>query len=387
MRGIATESRGADRKPVNVLFMNDHLGFSDGAIHGPARYFYNILNCFDSSNVNPSLCILRDWHPFALELENKGIRPIFLSRSKWNPLALTDLIFLVRKLNIDILHVAGMKGCLIGRLVSRLTGIPVVIHFRDMNPPGLIARYLLRCLSGQTEIFVAVSDPVRSFAKKEFAIASECIEVLHNPISLNFFNSVNDDGDKIRAEFGILPTAKVIGIIGRLSPEKGHLSLIRILPNLICKYPATVLLIVGDGPIRDECKLLVQKLKLEQVVRFAGHRNDIPAIFAAVDIVAMPSAREGFPNTALEAIAAGKPVVGFNVGGLPEIVIEGKTGFLSPSGDIGSLTKTLIRILANGISENDWRKECLIHANKFTIEKHIKRLEGIYRNLMLRKMA
>ena len=380
---ILTNSKGTvNRGPINVLFVNDHLGFSNGVIHGPARYFFNILDGFDPAVVNPKLCILREWHPFAHELESKGIQPIFLSRYKWNPLVLTDLLLMVRKLRIDVLHLAGMKGCLVGRLVSRLIGTPAIIHLRDMNPAGFFINFLQRRLSQWTDAALAVSDPVRQFAIKEFAISADRIAVLHNPISEAFLNSPFENGDKLRAEFKISSDEKVIGIIGRLSPEKGHKMIIRALPKLISLYPDIVLLIVGDGPIRNECELLTQKLQLEHKVRFAGYRNDMTSIYAAVDIVAMPSAREGFPNAALESLAAGIPVVGFRVGGLPDIVIDGHTGFLSPPGDSDGIVKSIIRVLKDNSLAEKLGNNCAIYAREFTVQKHIESLQDIYRDLV-----
>jgi len=382
LEAFANSQGATDRKPINVLFVNDHLGFSDGVIHGPARYFLNILNAFNPSIVNPKLCIFRDWHPFAQELESEGIRPIFLSRHKWNPYVLFDLILMVRKLKIDILHLAGMKGCLIGRLVSRMTGTPAIIHFRDMNPAGFVTRFLQRRLSRWTDAALAVSDPIRAFAIKEYAIKSDRIAVLHNPISADFLNNRFDGRDKIREEFKIPSEEKVIGVIGRLSPEKGHKSIIKALPKLISLYPKIIFLIVGDGPIKNECELLTQKLQLGHKVRFTGYRNDIPAILSAVDIIAMPSEREGFPNAALESIAAGKPVVGFRVGGLPEIVIDGRTGFLSNPGDIDDIVNSLFRVLSDNKLAEKLGNGCTVHAKKFTVERHIQRLEEIYRDLV-----
>ena len=378
----APASAPMKRAPINVLFLNDHLGFEDGAIHGPARYFANVLGRFDPSAVKPKLCILRHWHPFAEELRAKGIETIFLSRRKWNPWVLADLIHLIRRDRIDLLQVAGMKGAMIGRIAAKITGIPSIIHFRDMNPQGALVGFLQRRLSGWTDAALAVSNPIRMFAINEYAIRDDRIEVLHNPVSTDFLISRPSSSDTIRAEFGLPDRAKIIAIIGRLSSEKGHKQLIEALPGLIDTFPELILLIVGDGPTRKECKLLVSELRMETAVRFAGHRYDIPAILAAVDVVTMPSVREGFPNTALESIAAGRPVVGYRVGGLPEIVIDGKTGFLVPPGDIGALAQALLKILTNSALAETMRGECLLHANRFTVANHVERLEQIYRSLL-----
>jgi glycosyltransferase involved in cell wall biosynthesis len=372
----------SDNKSINVLFVNDHLGFADGVIHGPARYFLNILKCFDPERVNPNLCILREWHPFADEMAKEGINPVFLSRSKWDPYVIIDLVKIVRKEKIDILHLAGMKGCLIGRIVSRITGIPSVIHFRDMNPEGAVTRFLQRSVSSWTDYALAVSEPIRDFAISKYAVEGNRVEVLHNPISEELLNNTYNSRERIRSEFNITSDSQVVAIIGRLSPEKGHELLIKVLPELIDACPKIVLLVVGDGPLMNDCKALVQEIYLEKHVRFTGHRSDVPDILSAVDVVVMPSLREGFPNVALEAIAAGKPVVGFRVGGLPEIVINGQTGFLADPGQIDSIVEYLITVLTNETLSESLRTECMKHAKHFTVGKHINRLQEIYGKLI-----
>jgi len=83
--------------------VNDHLGFSGGVIHGPARYFLTVLPRLASSKILPALCILRDWHPFAEQLSAVGVPPIVLNRKKWDPRAVFDLVHLIRELDIDVL--------------------------------------------------------------------------------------------------------------------------------------------------------------------------------------------------------------------------------------------------------------------------------------------
>jgi glycosyltransferase involved in cell wall biosynthesis len=367
---------------IKVLFLNDHLGFEDGAIHGPARYFANVLGHFAPSAVTAKLCILRSWHPFSDQLRSKGIETIFLSRRKWDPRALTDLVRLIRAENVDLLHVAGMKGTMLGRIASKITGIPVILHFRDMNPEGALVRFIQRRLSRWTDAALAVSNPIREFAINEYAMPDGRIEVLHNPVSADISPPGAERRDEIRKTLMFSPATRVIAIIGRISPETGHLLLIRALPSLIAKLPDIRLMIVGDGPLREDCKSLVTELELEKFVHFTGHQNDIATILASVDVVTMPSAREGFPNTALESIAAGKPVVGFRVGGLPEIVTDNETGALVPPGDTVALMKALFQILTNDELRQQMKNSCLRHAKRFTVEEHVDKLEHIYGKLL-----
>jgi glycosyltransferase involved in cell wall biosynthesis len=365
-----------------VLFVNDHLGFADGVIHGPARYFLNVLPRFDPSTVAPSLCILRDWHPFAEHLEKAGIPPIFLNRKKWDPRVVLDLVRMIRSLDINVIHLLGMKGCLLGRIAARITGTPCLIHLRDMNPIGSTIRFMQQRLAAWTDLALAVSNPVRSFTIEQLGMPANRVKVLHNPIDMAEFDRLTiTDREQARQEFGIPMDAQVVGIVARLSEEKGHKLLIQSLPDLLKNCPKAILLVVGDGPTRSECELLAKNLNLEHAIRFVGYRKDIPRMVAAMDVAVMASVREGFPNAALEAMAAGKPVVAFSVGGLPEIVIHGVTGVLVEPNS----SKGLVDMLGRVLSDPDLRKKQSEagkqHVQHFNMEQHLNSLENIYAGL------
>ena len=284
-----------------------------------------------------------------------------------------------------MLHLSGMKGCLLGQIAARITGRRTIVHLHDINPLNPVIRFLQQRLTGRwTQFALVVSEAVRRLAVRDFNIPGDRIEVLHNPIEVsNFANPATDARERIRKEFQISSGARVMGIIGRLSPEKGHTLLIQVLPTLLATCPEAVLLIVGDGPMRKQCESLVQSLQLGYAVRFAGYRTDIADILAALDVVVMPSDREGFGLAALEATAAGKPVVASRVGGLPEIVIDGETGLLVPSGEPEELLKALLRILTDTALAARQSEACRLHAQKFTVEQHIERLQEIYRSVAL----
>ena len=368
--------------PIRVLFVYDHLGYPGGVSHGPGQYLLNVLPRFDQSKVQSSLCVLRNRHPFAQQLEAVGVKPIFLNRQKWDPQGVTDLIGLIRRQNIEVVHLAGMKAGLVGRLAARATGTRILVHVRDMNPMGTILRFMQQRVAKWTDIALAVSNPVRVFAVDELGISSRLVKVTHNPIVLEKFNSLNVNAkSNLRAEFGITENTQVIGIIGRLSPEKGHKILIQAFPSLLKRCPEAVLLIVGDGPTRSELELLVKNLSLEREIRFTGYRSDIPRVLTAMDVVVMPSIREGFPNAAVEAMTAGIPVVAFRVGGLPEIVINGETGFLVEPNDQNELINALLQLLKD---PQLWARQseiCRQQAKRFDVEEHIKFLEDVYANL------
>lgn len=373
--------------PLRVLVVHDHIGHPHGVIHGPSRYLLHVLPRLNSAQFEFYVCFLRDWHPAAQLFEQAGIEPIFLGRKKWDPRSFSDLAGLVRHRRIDVLHGAGMKASLLGRLVARLTRRPAIIHFHDSLPvPGIIAK-LHRLTADWPDLAVCISAAVATRVQQDFGVPADRTVVLHNGIPLDDFRRLPADArQRIRAELDISPDAPVIGMVARFDPVKQHELLIRALPAVLDRCPETVLLAAGDGPTRSRCEQLVNDMDLARSVRFAGYRSDVPAIMAATDVVAMPSSSEGLGYSAIEALAAAKPVVAFHVGGLPEVVTEGRTGFLVPPGDSAGLSDRLADLLSDAeLRATLSRQAATDVVTRFSIEAHIERLEEIYRTVAGRR--
>jgi glycosyltransferase involved in cell wall biosynthesis len=347
---------------------------------GGTRYFLQTVPQLDPARVRATVAALRARHAIAAEFQVAGIPAIFLGRAKWDPRSLLDLLRLIRAEQPDVLHLEGKKTLLLGRIAARLTQRPVIAHFHSMVPmtPGL--GMAQRRLTPRTATGLAVSKAVRNWAMREFAFAPERIEVLYNGLDIDRFVTAAEVRARVRQQLQLGDQAPVVGLIGRIkTADKGQDLMIRAMPGLLKMCPDAALLVVGDGPDRPACERLAAQLGLETAVRFAGHRNDIPEVLAAVDQVVVPSTwDEGFGYVALEALAAGRPVVAFRSGGLPEIVEDGVTGILVPKGDVPGLAGALARLasdpdLARALAEAGRRS-----ARRFTVPAHVERLMEVY---------
>jgi len=155
-----------------------------------------------------------------------------------------------------------------------------------------------------------------------------------------------------RRALGVEPARPLAVAVGRLSPEKGHQVLLDAMPSVLREVPGAVLLLAGDGP--EEARLRHRARPLGDAVRFLGYRRDVADVYAAADVVVLPSLSEGLPNAALEGMAHGRPVVASAVGGVPEVVMDGVTGRLVPAGEPGALARALACALSDGALRAAW---------------------------------
>jgi len=170
--------------------------------------------------------------------------------------------------------------------------------------------------------------------------------VVYNGIELDKFARVYSESERtdFKFKFGIAGSP-VVGTIGRLSPVKGHAFFIAALANIISRGYNAQGVIIGDGPEEEGLKKMVRDLKIERNFRFIKSSLDTAAYLAAMDIFVFPSVKEGLGLSLLEAMAAGKPCVASRVGGISDILKDGKTGMLFPVGDVKRLGNSIIQLL------------------------------------------
>jgi glycosyltransferase involved in cell wall biosynthesis len=270
-----------------------------------------------------------------IELEHVR-RPL----SPWrDPLGLVELLTLLRRERPHIVHVNSAKAAVLGRTAGWIARVPICIytvhgwsytaHTGAASTLYLWAERLLRPL---TTVTICVAESERRAGLEARTCDKATTVVIHNGVDLA--------GATVPATRDA-PCRLVT--VGRLQAPKDALTLVRALAEL--PRSAFEAVIVGDGPDRPALEGEVRRLDLASVVRLAGERNDVVQLLAASDVFVLSSRSEGLPLSILEAMAAGLPVVATNVGGVPELVLEGETGFLVPSGDAQSLAGALQRLL------------------------------------------
>jgi glycosyltransferase involved in cell wall biosynthesis len=366
--------------PVRVLFVNDHLGAADGTIHGGTVYLSNTLPAFDPERVEVALGILRAHHPAAERFAARGVDVRFFGRSKWDPRALLDIIRLLREWRPDIVHLNGKKAHLLGRLAALWTGTPAIIHLHFHYRPW--PRWLNRALAGQTALAIAPSEVLREHAIEAFGMSPERSCTIRNGLDVARFADPDPEARaRIRRARNLTEAQPVIALCGRIStqPDKGQQTAIRAMREIVRKRHDAVLLLIGEGPARNECEALVAELGLTHAVQLLGHRNDIPDVLSAADIVMVPSAcNETFSFAALEAMCARRPVVASRDGALTEALGDGERGILVDRHDAHGFARAVLELINDRRLSAQLGEAGYAYARNLTLSRHTQELTALY---------
>jgi glycosyltransferase involved in cell wall biosynthesis len=210
------------------------------------------------------------------------------------------------------------------------------------------------------------------------------IKIIYNGLELDDFTSQNADKGAIREALELDPDKKIVITVANLIPYKGHIALLEAAAVVTNIRPDSLFLLVGeDRGIRRNLENLSRELGIMQNVLFLGQRDDIPRLLAASDISVLPSFEEGFSNVILESMAAGLPVVATRVGGNPEAVIDGETGWLAPLNNSTDLALKIIDLLDDPEKARIWGengRRCV--KEKFSAERMVAEFIKLYRQSM-----
>jgi glycosyltransferase involved in cell wall biosynthesis len=257
---------------------------------------------------------------------------------------------IARREQVDVLHAHQYTPffyCAAGRLLRSRPPVLFTEHGRHHPDYPRRKRMLInRVLLRRGDRVVAVGAAVRRALIDNEGLPPDRVEVIHNGIPLERFETrlTDDQRTALRAEIGTAPDDLVLIQVARLDYLKDHATAIRTIERVVVSCPRARLVIVGEGPERTAIEDLVRRRSLEESVRFLGRRDDVPRLLAISDMVLLTSISEGIPLTLIEAMGAGRPVVSTRVGGVTEVVDDGPTGLLAPSGDDAALAEHVLRL-------------------------------------------
>lgn len=369
-------------KPISVCHILPAL-----PAHGAEQLLLDIARNTDGRKLALSICLISDLGPLVGDFERLGIPVTFLPKeSRFDITIIWRLARFLKKNRFDLVHTHLFTADLWGRLASLPMNIGVLSTSHTTSDPnvGWLGRLLDRMLGYRNDAMICVSEAVRQYRRDETGVTPEKFFLIENGIDLCRFEK-NVSTEEMRHRLGLAREGFWIAIIGRLIPLKGHRNLIRALSLLSEKLPALGIVVVGEGETETALKRQAEKAGLSGRVVFLGLRRDVPDILQAVDVLAIPSSREGLPIVLLEAMAAGLPVVASKVGGMPEVVLDGETGILVEQ-DPFSIAQALKTLFENSVLRKKMGETARkVVEERYDIRKVAERYEGLYRSITFQR--
>lgn len=357
--------------------------------HGAEQLLLDIVRHTDRNRVNLSVCLISGLGPLVTEFEALGIPVTFLpKRSRKDVSIAFRLAASWKKNRFDLIHTHLFTADLWGRFAGLFSQVPIVSTSHTTSDPniGPLGRWLDRMLDRRNNAVICVSEAVRRYRIEEAGFDPKKLHLIENGIDLDRFQKTASK-EEMESRLGLPSGRRWAVIVGRLVSLKGHRFLIDALSLLVKDIPDLGLLIVGDGEEEKELKKLVDEKGLMERIFFLGLRRDIADILGMSEVLVLPSSREGLPIVLLEAMAAGLPVVVTPVGGIPEVVMEGKTGFFV-SQEPMSIASALRRIFENPAMAramgSDARK---LIEERYDIRVVARRYENLYRRLLEKTLS
>jgi glycosyltransferase involved in cell wall biosynthesis len=328
-----------------------------------------------------------------------AVVPLPLRKVMWSPRAVLALARLIRRQDVDIVHVHSQEAGLLGRVVARMSGARGVIYTPqtiDIRRARLSWLYVWieRILAYLTDVIVSVNEPDRKrmirwgipphkivTIPNGIGLSADATSVVEGPAlspSTLLGAGVDEtsvvegacpergpavrsrracpepvegpvDGGSLRRELGLDEHRPLVMQVARLSAQKDPLALVEGAAHVIRECPGVQFALVGEGPLGDAVAARIRDLGLDRHVHLLGWRDEARKLMAAADMVSLTSRWEGMPYTLLEAMAWGRPVVATNVNGCPEIVVDGRTGFLVPPGDTTAWARRIVDLLTDPV--------------------------------------
>ena len=305
---------------------------------------------------------------------------------------LAGLVRLFRREKFDVVHTHMSKAALLGGIASKWAGVPVTINtahnLGSLAMPSAIMRGMFRVydttlLRLTTDAVITVSDRVRDGILSKRIVAAGKITAIHNGIDIMRFDVDPTLSRVIRQEFARADSDVLVITVARLVWFKGLKTLIASAAEVLRTCPQARFVIVGDGPQREELTKQADDLGIGDRVHFAGERRDVPGLLAASDIFVLSSVSEGLPVSILEAMASAVPVVASNVGGIPELVDDGRTGIIVPAQDVKALAAAVGRLVSKPEQRSAMGAAGRARAQKhFSTHQMVERTAALYERLM-----
>lgn len=283
--------------------------------------------------------------------------------------------------HIDLVHTNALKSHLIGGLAARLARRPVVWHMRDILTEPAARKWLLQSARISNPYIIAISEAVA----EQFRPLRDRLRlrVIHNGIPLDKY-SPGPPSPQLQQELGLTADDQVVLVVGRLTPWKGHATLLEAMKIVRERHPRARLLVAGavtfwEAAYEEQLRLKAREEGVDDIVTWLGFRYDVAEVLRLCDVFVLPSVNEPFGRAVVEAMATAKPVIGTRSGGVPEVVKDGETGLLVRPHDAGQLALAINRLLDSKSQAHDMGEAGRSRANRyFDIKRVAREVQEVY---------
>jgi len=317
----------------------------------------------------------------------KGITrsPLTIAANATTTLRATQSLYrLIKRVDIDIVHTNSFKSAVLVTLPARLTGTPLLFHAhssRAYSHHGVLDRYVC----GNATRIIANSE----FTASTYEPWQEKATVVYNGVDTDQFDPDDADTDDVLATHSLSSDQPVIGMVGRLTPRKRQIDLVRALPEIQQSFPDVHVLFVGGSyeglgsEYERRVKATIRDLNVEDAITLTGYVDTVEDYLAACDVTVLPSLKEPFGRVVVESFLMETPVVGTADGGIPEIVTHGETGYLVPPEEPRTIADAVTRLLEHPSRAAEFgqqgRKEALERFDATTITEQE---QALYRDVL-----
>jgi glycosyltransferase involved in cell wall biosynthesis len=375
------------------------------AAGGEQKQLAQILKNLDRRVYEPVVCCIRPLKQIDEDIRGLGIPTLSLGiQNHWNlPPIIRGIRRVIKEYDIDLVQLGIFGSDFQGLLAAISMGTPSVMILQSMfDLParaqaekssgfawyckwrGIYAAHAI--LARMPKIhYVALSEAVKQSAIRELRLPEKRVTVVPLGLAPGKFNvKISPEAvARIKSQLLTADAYPVLLNVGRLSAVKGQRDLLEAMPEIIKRFPRARLLIAGDGPLLTELKRLRDHLNLKKEVLLLGHRDDVSALLGVSNMFVFSSYYEGLPGAVIEAMAAGKPVVAFDIPSLREIVKDGETGILVPERNISKFAQSVIRLAElPDIARDMGERGRQMVQTKYDIHQNIKELEAVFERML-----
>lgn len=365
-----------ERKKKKIMFL-----ITGSNMGGAEVVVKNIIFNLDKNRFETSFVSIRPLGIIGKEISERTKVFSLFAKQKFNPLFFYKLYKLLKIEKPDILHCHLFHANLVGRIIGKIARVPKIIStVHSDNIGGSIRYFLLRVTDSLNDATVVVSNKIKEGLLKRKVSPESKIKVIYNGVEGPDLSIADEDIINKKRELSIEKNNPILLSVGRLHQVKGHIYLIRALKLIVDKFPNGKLILIGDGPERENLEKEVLDLDLINNVLFLGEMKAEDIYYRIADVFVLPSLVEGFGLVLLKAMSNNCLVVASQVGGVPELIEDNINGCLVDSANSKVLAQKIIDIQKLNDSErlNIIRNARESYLEKFILEKTLKSYVDLY---------